>query len=84
MLRPIQLMVSEEAATYLMYAAEDGSPGYKWPSDLCYYESDLAAEAGRFLLELYIWTEDPKYLCYAEGVADYIMSQAIEENGDYW
>jgi len=84
------LEVAEKAAAYVINQALAENGGYRWEhwdwEGNMFYKTVIhegAAGIGAFLLSLYEKTENPTYLEYAEGAAQWIISKAVPERGGY-
>jgi rhamnogalacturonyl hydrolase YesR len=82
------LQVAENAATYTISQAISENGGYEWTDYMQspYNDASLqlgSAGYGTLYLELYNQTGNPLYLNYAEGAAQWIISQAVNDSGGY-
>ncbi|MHA1267346.1 MAG: lanthionine synthetase LanC family protein [Candidatus Helarchaeota archaeon] len=82
------LQYAKGAAQWLINTAIPENGGYKWPL----YEGSTinstelgsgVTGVGRYFLEIYLLTSNTTYLQYAKGAAQWLLSQAILENGGY-
>lgn len=82
------LQVAEKAATWTISQAVAENGGYKWADYMqgLYYDASVqygAAGYGTLYMELYNQTGNPMYLNYAEGAAQWIITQAVPDSGGY-